>query len=51
MDKHDATEQAYKNGYATGVREFAERLSALCEQYGFVDVSDIKSVYKEMIER
>lgn len=26
MDKHTATEQAYKNGYEAGVKEFAERL-------------------------
>ena len=26
MDKHTATEMAYKNGYANGVKEFAERL-------------------------
>lgn len=26
MDKHTATEMAYKNGYAKGVKEFAERL-------------------------
>lgn len=26
MDERDAIEQAYKNGYEAGVREFAERL-------------------------
>ena len=26
MDNHTATELAYKNGYAKGVKEFAERL-------------------------
>ena len=26
MNIHDATEQAYKNGYEAGVKEFAERL-------------------------
>ena len=26
MNEHDATEQAYKNGYNAGVRELAERL-------------------------
>jgi hypothetical protein len=26
MNIHDATECSYKNGYMTGVKEFAERL-------------------------
>lgn len=28
MDMHDAIEQAYKNGYKQGVKEFVERLKA-----------------------
>ena len=26
MNQHDATETAYKNGYAQGVKDFAERV-------------------------
>ena len=26
MNKHDATETAYKNGYEQGVKDFAERV-------------------------
>lgn len=29
MNEHDATEQAYKNGYKAGVTEFAEKLYKL----------------------
>ena len=28
MNIHDMTEEAYKNGYKAGVKEFAERLKA-----------------------
>lgn len=33
-----------------GIRELAERLSALCEMQGCIDISDIKGTYKEMTE-
>ena len=29
MNIHDATEQAYKNGYEQGVREMQERINAV----------------------
>lgn len=32
MHIHDATEQAYKNGYETGVKDFAERLKEKVEK-------------------
>lgn len=33
MNIHDATEQAYKNGYEAGVKEFAVRLKAQYVDY------------------
>ena len=46
MDERDAIEQAYKNGFEAGIREFAERLNETkfecCNDYiiyaGNVDV-------------
>lgn len=36
MKVHEATERAYKNGYAKGVKEFAERLKEKAIVNGFV---------------
>lgn len=36
MKVHEATEQAYKNGYAKGVKEFAERLKEKAIEKRFV---------------
>ena len=33
MDKHTATELAYKNGYANGVKEFAEKIAECLKRY------------------
>ena len=56
MDERDAIEQAYKNGFEAGVREFAERLRETkfecCGDYiiyaGNVDVIARELCGKEM---
>lgn len=35
MDKYTATEQAYKNGYAAGSRETAEKIREMVKQKSF----------------
>lgn len=56
MDKHTATEMAYKNGYAKGVKEFAERMKkAAFMPLGtwfaekVVPISGIDYIAKEMV--
>lgn len=54
MNEHDATEQAYKNGYQQGVKDFAERLKnkskkRVSDNYGArVFIQDIDNLAKEM---
>lgn len=50
MTIHDSTEQAYRNGYETGVREFAERLKEKrCGgTYPYVLVNDIDTLVEEL---
>ena len=57
MNIHEATEQAYKNGYEAGVREFAERLkdksivARTCDDSKFelvVTISNIDTIAKEL---
>ena len=52
---HDKTEQAYKNGYEAGVKEFAERLKSLQigleisgESLYYVPIDCIDNLVKEM---
>ena len=42
MDKHTATEQAYKNGYEAGVKEFAERLKERAVSHSYCNAPDFK---------
>lgn len=58
MKPHDATEQAYKNGYADGVKQFAERLKERKYQSSdwshgehpfVVEESDIDELVEEMV--
>lgn len=58
MDKHTATEQAYKNGYAKGIKEFAERLKERKYQSSdwshgehpfVVEETDIDELVEEMV--
>lgn len=37
MNTYTATEQAYKNGYEAGVKEFAERLEVIYEELKAID--------------
>lgn len=52
MDERDAIEQAYKNGFEAGIREFAERLKAekfKHKNFGeLVQVEDIDNLVEEM---
>lgn len=51
MNIHDATECAYKNGYDTGVKEFAERLKnevAHIPAWGRVAEKRINELLKEL---
>ena len=51
MDIHTATEQAYKNGYADGMKEFAERLKKICDApYWCVWLSEIDDLLEEMLK-
>lgn len=53
MTINEATEQAYKNGYAKGIKDFAERLKEHTHDivlYGqIVTVSRIDNLAKEMV--
>lgn len=53
MKTHDATEEAYKNGYAKGIKDFAERLKEHTHDivlYGqIVTVSRIDNLAEEMV--
>ena len=53
MKIHEATEQAYKNGYAKGIKDFAERLKEHTHDivlYGqIVTVSRIDNLAEEMV--
>lgn len=49
MDMHDAIEQAYKNGYKKGAKDYAERLKAEMRKYcGEITEDDIYDLLKEM---
>jgi hypothetical protein len=57
MNIHDSTEQAYKNGYEAGVREFAERLKiclydkpSLFTQQRYIVNSEVDTLVEEMTE-
>jgi hypothetical protein len=57
MNILDATETAYKNGYAQGVKEFAERVRELTKKTAFADcwseggfLDSIDNLVKEMTE-
>ena len=52
MDNYDATEIAYKNGYAKAVKEFAERLEGKYKNipmWGAVAVVYMEQILKEMV--
>lgn len=61
MNENDAIEQAYKNGYEAGVREFAERLklhsyivsdesqTGIVCRYSVVTTSQIDTIAEELI--
>ena len=54
MDNHTATELAYKNGYAKGVKDFAERLRKVSfrgfwETRGHVEIDQIDDLEYEMV--
>jgi hypothetical protein len=54
MDEHTATELAYKNGYANGVKEFADRLRKVAfrgfwETRDYVEVDQIDDIEYEMV--
>lgn len=54
MNERDATEQAFRNGYEAGVREFAERLKEKAYLDGAVSISqelvvDVRDV-DELVE-
>jgi hypothetical protein len=58
MNIHDATEQAYKNGYAQGIKDFARRLKEYKylssdwshgEHPFVVEESDIDELAEEMV--
>lgn len=54
MNAHDGSEQAYRNGYEAGVKEFAERLKGKrhwdVDIPDYVFVKDIDEIKKEMTE-
>ena len=58
MDKHTATEQAFKNGYEKGIKEFVERLKVYKylssdwshgEHPFVVEEADIDDLVEEMV--
>ena len=52
MDKHTATELAYKNGYDNGVKEFAERIfEAFPSDMNYTTISRllVKTILKGMV--
>lgn len=55
MNENDAIEQAYKNGYEAGVKEFAERVKngfcPGCEYETFTIREFIDTLVKELTER
>lgn len=62
MKAYDETEQAYKNGYEAGVKDFAERLKGYCcrmfdmgsgheaGEVVLLEFSDIDKLVKELTE-
>lgn len=49
MNEHDATEVAFRNGYETGMREFAEKLKNIYAAHdGLHKIVD--ALIKEMVE-
>jgi hypothetical protein len=52
MHIHDATEEAYKNGYEAGVKKFAERLKSHLIIYTYLNLNGvIDNLVKEMTEQ
>lgn len=55
MNTYTATEQAYKNGYEAGVKEFAERMKSekfIYKNFGeLVQVDDINTIAEELIDK
>ncbi len=52
MDKHTATELAYKNGYDNGVKEFAERIfEAFPSDMNYTTISRllVKTILKGLV--
>ena len=45
MNEYDISEYSYKNGYADGVKEFAERLRK--SRYGWYDWNEKEIVYAQ----
>lgn len=49
MNIHDATEQAYKNGFEAGARKLAEKLKDEAVYFGrVVEVKKIDSIVEEL---
>ena len=58
MDEKDIAEQAYKNGYKAGVKEFAERVLTRYgvlypddDLYAFEVLNDVRNIRKELLEK
>ena len=52
MNIHDVSEQAYKNGYKDGVKEFAKRLKQEADVDGstwWIAGIDVDKVLREMV--
>lgn len=47
MDKHTATELAYKNGYEKGSREFADKLASIILQKKEVTANARETYFKD----
>lgn len=47
MKEHDATEQAYKNGYEAGVKEFAKFLISKSSRNGILFADDMQEYLRE----
>ena len=44
MNTYQISEESYKKGYEAGVKDFAERLTALFEQYATYDTMHIYEI-------
>lgn len=49
MNEHDATQQAYDNGYEAGVKDFAKFLVDK-SQDGVINICDIPDLVKEVVK-